>query len=46
MDDICEPKIIAKEFIYESPEDHSIEITYNCNICYETECPYFEEYNS
>ena len=46
MDDICEPRVVTRQFVYESPEEHSIESIYNCNLCDIPECPYFEEYNS
>lgn len=45
MDYICEPKIIAKEMVYESPYEYSVDVTRNCNICDDDECPYYKEYH-
>lgn len=45
MEDICMPKVIVRERVYEGPNEYSIESLYNCNICYTKECPYYKEYN-
>lgn len=40
----CEPKIIRAEKAYE-PDGYSMEYTYNCDECDDTECEYWKEYN-
>ena len=41
----CEPKIIKAERAYE-PDGYSMDYTYNCEICDNTDCEYWQEYNS
>lgn len=40
----CEPKIIRAEKAYE-PDGYSMEYTYNCDECDNTECEHWKEHN-
>jgi hypothetical protein len=41
----CEPEIIRAEKAYE-PDGYSMEYTYNCECCDNTECEHYKEYNN
>lgn len=40
----CEPEIIKAEKVYEN-DGYSMDYTYNCQMCDNTECENWREYN-